>query len=285
MNVDHLSLSTTPVLLLKDNEVVSQGTGFYYVHKFEDSEVLFLVTNHHVLTGSPPTENKPPIGDKIAIQFHKSADESGIIETKWFPLYTKDGHQIWFNCTEAPEADLGVIPIPVNLCRGCKIWGISEDWTKSSLRLRPGTSVTLIGYPYGYYDTKNSLPIWKTGNIASEPHVDFEGKPYFIVDVSAFPGMSGSPVFAISHGAFEMEGGGASIGAGVMRRFLGIYASMQMLEKNMYLEELAHISSYGIKNTESLELGNVWKANLIIQTINEINISKYKKEIIANLDS
>jgi V8-like Glu-specific endopeptidase len=86
------------------------------------------------------------------------------------------------------------------------------------MKIRAGGLVTLIGYPYDYYDKKNSLPVWKTGHIASEPAVDFEGNPLFVVDVSAFPGMSGAPVFAIADGTYEHEDG--MIHAGSVRRLL-----------------------------------------------------------------
>lgn len=60
-DVDHLSLSTTPVVLLKGDQPVSQGTGFYFARTAEHQSVLFLVTNYHVLTGHAPAEMKAPI--------------------------------------------------------------------------------------------------------------------------------------------------------------------------------------------------------------------------------
>lgn len=53
--IEHISLITTPIQLLKGNVVISQGTGFYYL--LEDStkgKIIFLVTNYHVLTGNSP---------------------------------------------------------------------------------------------------------------------------------------------------------------------------------------------------------------------------------------
>ena len=80
-----------------------------------------------------------------------------------------------------------------------------EGHTRTDLKIRPTSGATLLGYPYGFYDKKHLLPIWKTGHIASEPDVDFEGEPTFLVDVSAFPGMSGSPVLAAGSGVYESE--------------------------------------------------------------------------------
>lgn len=50
MTVEHLSMITTPITLLRGDEEVSQGTGFYYgSQRPSDSHIAFLVTNHHVL--------------------------------------------------------------------------------------------------------------------------------------------------------------------------------------------------------------------------------------------
>ena len=144
--------------------------------------------------------------------------------------------------------------------------------------------MTLVGYPYGFYDKKNALPIWKTGSVASEPEVDFEGKPCFLVDVSAFPGMSGSAVFAISpHGVYESKDGGIKMGKN-LKTFLGIYASMEMVCKEKYLEEIIHDAGrVGIVDRESLEIGYVWKANLLLETVTGISIDKYQEEVLKNL--
>ena len=40
------------------------------------------------------------------------------------------------------------------------------------------------------------LPIYKGAQIASEPYVDFQGRPIVVIDATIRPGMSGAPVFA-----------------------------------------------------------------------------------------
>jgi len=280
--VDHISLSTTPVFLYKNEQVVSQGTGFFYARQDTNkSTVLFLVTNYHVLTGFSPAEAKVPIGDNIAFQFHLSDIETGNVKTIRFPLFTKNSKPVWIQSVSFPKADLAIIPIIASLYQECKVSCISSEWGKGNLKIRPTTLVTLVGYPYGYYDRENALPIWKTGSVASEPKVDFEGKPLFLVDVSAFPGMSGSPVFAISYGMYETEKGDTRVGG--IRKFLGVYASMEMRKKEKYLEEIIHEAKIGVIDYESLELGHVWKADLILETVKSINVEKYQEEILKNL--
>lgn len=282
MAIEHLSMITTPVILLKGNKMVSQGTGFYYELKdSSQSTILFLVTNYHVLTGYSPKESKPPKGDNIIFYLHNDIKNPGDVKQIKFPLFTKNGKPIWLSSKEFPQADVAIIPLAASLWDGVKVFVISEDWVKSDIKVRPTSTITLIGYPYGYYDKKNWLPVWKTGSIASEPDVDFEGKPLFLVDISAFPGMSGSPAFAIAYGAYETIAGPTTVGH--VQKFLGIYASMQMLKEEKYLEEIISESKLGFVVSESLELAHIWKASLIIKIIKGIDVKKYESEILKNL--
>ena len=283
MDVEHISLITTKVILLKGDTAISEGTGFYFAlqDSTKSGSILFLVTNYHVLTGSAPREKKPPIGDNIVFYFHKDDKNTGDLKTIRFPLFTKRNDPIWISSKSFPEADVAIIPLLPAIYQDCKPYCITEDWTKAPIKLRPTSTVTLVGYPYGYSDTVNALPIWKTGNIASEPKVDFDGKPLFVVDVSAFPGMSGSPAFAVAYGMYEMEQGGTSVGG--VQKFLGIYASMQVLEEKKYLEELGTGQKPGIVVSESLQLGHVWKAQLIVDMVKAIDVPRYENEILKYL--
>ena len=282
MAIDHISLSTTPVDLYKGNDLVSKGTGFYYVESHDKGQVLFLVTNYHVLTGWPPTKKLPPIGDNVLFQFHTSADDTGKVKSVRCPLFTKSGKPIWITSGTCTEADVALIPLVQQAYQECKVSCISADWAKSQMLLRPTTNVTLVGYPYGFSDATNALPIWKTGTIASEPTVDFEKKPLLLIDVSAFPGMSGSPVFAIASGTYELADGSA-VTVGSVREFLGIYASMQMVGKEKFLEQITHGVQYGIRDAESLQIGNVWKAKLLLETAKSVDLQRYEGEILADL--
>ena len=283
MAIDHISLSTTPVILRNGGAVVSQGTGFFYVRKRENEQVLFLVTNYHVLTGVAPEEEGAPKGDNVEWYFHSDANDSSKVKSVNFPLFTREKEPTWITSTNYENADLAVVPIPAALIEACDIRCISEEWyAESDLMVRPTTSCTLVGYPYGFYDKANFLPVWKTGSIASEPEVGFNGNPYFLLDISAFPGMSGAPAFAIAYGTYESTSGAAKVGGA--RKFLGIYASMQMLNKEMYLEELVNSeSSLGIRDQESLQLGHVWNASLIIDLVNSIDVHRYDSEVLQKL--
>jgi hypothetical protein len=65
------------------------------------------------------------------------------------------------------------------------------------VELRVTQTCFVIGFPLGLVDRTTPvhlLPIYKTAHIASEPHLDFQGRPIVIIDVMTRRGMSGSPV-------------------------------------------------------------------------------------------
>ena len=121
MEVDYMSLSTTPIFLSMGDKLVSQGTGFFYIHQGSSLQILYLITNYHVLTGSSPLESKRPIGDRIAFQFHLSEVETGEIKTVSFPLFTKGGKPVWITSSSCPEADLAIIPLAPSLYQDCEL--------------------------------------------------------------------------------------------------------------------------------------------------------------------
>ena len=137
MKVDHISLTTTPIRLFNGTNLVSQGTGFYYGRKTEEGEFIFLVTNHHVLTGWPPLEKKPPMGDQITFQFHQSEDDTGKVMTVMLPLFTTNCKPVWAGSAVFPEADLAVILVPGVLAQGCVIHGIAADWSSFEDKAAP----------------------------------------------------------------------------------------------------------------------------------------------------
>jgi hypothetical protein len=67
----------------------------------------------------------------------------------------------------------------------------------SELPLYVGQTCYVLGFPEGLIHRpfeKATFPIWKTGNIASEPLFDFDGQPKLLVDATTRRGMSGAMV-------------------------------------------------------------------------------------------
>ena len=259
--VEPLSLMTTPVLLLNGARQVSQGTGFLYATmkpNGRDVDMLFLVTNYHVVTGNEPLSSARAQGDRLQFYLHASRQDPADYFPVNIPLYTKTNDPVWIQSRPFPEADVVLVPVVPALYedRG-QLFTFTEEHTRIDLKVRPTSQATLLGYPYGFFDTRNFLPVWKTGHLATEPSVDFQGEPVFLVDVSAFPGMSGAPVVGVSNGVYESESG--AMLTGVQRRLLGIFSAMRMVRSRSTEAGASQTPSPG----DSLQLGYVWKADLL----------------------
>jgi S1-C subfamily serine protease len=76
--------------------------------------------------------------------------------------------------------------------------------------VNPFGDLAIIGYPLGFYDEANNLPVHRRASSASSYGVEFNGKPYFLVDANLHPGTSGSPVVNTHHTLFRRGGCGES---------------------------------------------------------------------------
>lgn len=272
-NVHGLSLLTTLVNLRKGRKSVSTGTGFFYERKIGDRRVIFLATNYHVITGINPTEKdkKTVLGDEIIVHLR---DKEGKTRLEAIPLFV-DNFQNWLEHPTDEEADIVLIPLPASFMDKVDFSYINNETKIDNLLLHPSSPVVMIGYPHGYRDSVNNLPIWKTGSLASEPEYDFDGKKVIVVDISAFPGMSGSPAFFVSHNGYATKNGNISMGGGMTIHFLGVFASLQMLNSDLYLEQVTSRSDYKVTHSESLQLGHVWKAKLLEEIANSFEEESY----------
>jgi len=260
-DLEPASLMTTPVLLMNVTRAVSQGTGFFFASTTLDGkpDTVFLVTNYHVVTGRPPLTQGPRAGDRIRFILHENPAELTRVRQIELPLYDQRGDPLWVVSEAVPKADVVLVPVPPEAYRDISLLVFTEAHTRGDIRIRPSSGATLLGYPYGFYDESHFLPVWKTGHVASEPSVDFNDLPTFLVDVSAFPGMSGSPVLAVANGIYESEDG--TMRSGRVLKLLGIFSAMPVVreKKPAEVNGLAETQTTEI----NLQLGYVWKAALI----------------------
>lgn len=258
--VDPQSLMTTPVVLMSGARQVGQGTGFFFASTLPDGtpDTVFLVTNHHVVTGISTQVSGVRAGDRIRFMIHDDPNNLESIRVVELQLYDDRGEPTWVQSTQYPEADVVLVPLPPKVYADVRLRVFTEAHTKADLKIRPTSGATLLGYPFGFYDKKHSLPIWKTGHVASEPDVDFEGHPMFLVDVSAFPGMSGSPVLAVATGIYESEE--AVMRTGRVLKLLGIFSAMPVVQERKID---ASTGQSAVSTETPLQLGYVWKASLI----------------------
>ena len=101
--------------------------------------------------------------------------------------------------------------------------------------------ILMIGYPNGLWDSYNNMPIIRRGVTATNLKLDYNNKKEFLIDIAAFPGSSGSPVFIYNRGSYPVNDG---IAIGDRLLLVGVlFAGTQMnIEGNIEIVEVPTIN-------------------------------------------
>ena len=137
-----------------------------------------------------------------------------------------------------------VVAIPLAVPPGVTVFPYEAFDPSPQLLVSPSSDLSIIGFPFGRTGG-GYLGIWVKGFVASEPDLDFESLPRFLVDARTRQGQSGSPVVAYNDGTGVAAFANHSVTMGVGRpvvNLLGVYS--------------------GRINPES-DLGYVWKTQVI----------------------
>jgi len=236
--------SAKPIYLqpLSEGAPIGVATGFI-VSKNGSS---YLVTNWHVVTGRNPTDGLPLFDTwtadprRLRVWFH------GVQLGSWVAhdveLVDDSGRRRWLEHRLGRQVD--VVAIPLLTPPDTRVYDIDLALADFDLMIYPSEAVSIIGFPKGL-TSAGRLPIWKTGHIASDIDIDWEGKPAFLIDATTKGGMSGSPVIAKRVCIYQTSHGNV-IGNAV--RFLGVYSGRQIAESG-------------------IEVGFVWKPKAIFEVL------------------
>jgi len=161
---------------------------------------------------------------------------------KWF-VHPEHGYKV----------DVVVIPYATveGYTGNLRMYPINHCDFVDGYNLAVSDDVFILGYPLnltGNYE----LPIWKRGSVATEPSLDLDALPMFLIDTATRPGMSGSPVI-MQRSGFHMKGKELNTNdlIGTIRTFVGVYSCR-----------------LGTSNQVEAQLGIVWKPNVIEEIIN-----------------
>lgn len=187
--------STIQIRMMNDlKQIIGYATGFLASFcKTKEDFVPALVTNRHVLDKTSfvqlvftrkKEDGNPDVGNKLAV--------------------TLDTAEAIFHPSN--NVDLAILPVAraITLCRSqetpifCPFINTThiptpENWNAFDALER----VVMAGYPEGFGDEVNNLPIFRSGFTATHPGYNFRGKPEFLVDVPCFHGCSGSPIYLL----------------------------------------------------------------------------------------
>ena len=198
---EQITYSTVLIRCYDQNNNRSMGTGFFVdlmPKNDDDHHAPFLITNDHVVTNGVRTE----------IEICKSDKNGDPIDTQTVTL--QFGNHLWFHHPD-PLVDLCCAPVKLIIDENhleenlfYRYLQLEYIATESILNnLFAIEEVIMVGYPRGISDEYNHKPIVRRGITASHPKKDFQGKKETLLDITVFPGSSGSPVFICNHGVYS----------------------------------------------------------------------------------
>lgn len=173
------------------------ATGFFMkLTLFDnDSSSLCLVTNAHVVRNQR----------KIKFVLHQKNKNGKRSKTKFHPIEV----YIYSNTIIDNKNDIAIVNITEDIFEIEKTiknklfyYAVDENdiiKKESLLHHFIGEDVLMVGCPNNNWDTVNHLPFALKGSIASMPYLNFDGDSKFIVNITAFNGSSGSPIFLYNH--------------------------------------------------------------------------------------
>lgn len=248
LTTHHIHMCFTPTDL-----VISSGTGFIY----SKNNDFYLITNWHNVTGKNPLTSKclsqtGAIPDIISTMF-RCKDQPDKCQRLQINLYEDDTMQtpIWLeHPTYKQKVDVVAIKLKEEIIKDYDLFPINQiDFQKEKEEVSDEAFV--VGYPFKDV-TYLQMPIWKKASIASEPDINIDDLPKFLVDTATRSGLSGSPVIMQRIGihGFMNSGPTADSLIGRIRKFSGVYSG--------------RIGDDEFK----AQLGTVWKARVIDEIIN-----------------
>ena len=237
--VDPLSGRSLSLITGVGDAAIATATGFIVQYQNQN----FLITNWHVVSGKDPSTGniEDPLGripTVIAIWYHGKT--LGTWVRKIESLYSSEGKPKWIEHPLGRKVDVVALLLP-SLHEDVQIYPFDLGLANTDMVPMVAMPVSIIGFPLGL-SGPGKFPIWKTGHIATDPDLDYDNLPVFLIDATTRPGMSGSPVVLRLTGGYETKSGGSMIAtSGIATLFLGVYSAQQ---------------------TDS-EIGKVWKPEVI----------------------
>lgn len=243
--------STVRITSIFNNNMIGTGTGFFFIFTINNNEVPVIVTNKHVVKNS------------IKGNFRLSlADTNGNwIKNSYIDINCEGFEEMWIMHPEE-NIDLCIMPIASLLQKaqemGKKLYFKALDKTiipsfQQIEKLTAIEDILMIGYPNGLWDSYNNMPIIRRGVTATNVKLDYNNKKEFLIDIAAFPGSSGSPIFIYNQGSYPVEEG---IVVGSRLILLGVlYAGTQMnIQGNV---EIVEVPTVNIPITKSKIPNNI----------------------------
>ena len=219
----------------------------------------FLITNWHNVTGCNPVTEAPMsnfIPTHFSCEFRSQQIDgggSGVLSQE-ISIFDDEDNPIWIEHPSGRLVDVVAIPLACELPDGYQLDVINERDFEKTWQPRIGDDGFIVGYPEGI-SGPNSTPIWKRGSVATEPSLNYQEQPVFLMDTIGNKGLSGSPVIGRGSGVYKKDQNGGALALtdiiGTWENFIGIYAG--------------RVAEQGIGS----QLGRVWKESVIEEILSQ----------------
>lgn len=186
--IESILFSVTRVLTFEGRNGLTNASGFLFARDGQ----LFLVTSRHVLHDKS-SKHYP---DRIEIELHTDPDNQAATTGFSMPLY-RNGNGLWRQGTDsAGEVDVAVLKIDqAALPAGVVIQPLTPSHLLGEFdQVEIGSPLLIVGFPLGFHDTINHMPVARQAIIASSFGLRFQGLGYFLTDARTHRGTSGAPV-------------------------------------------------------------------------------------------
>lgn len=245
MTISDINFTTTKIKILKSGEALWTASGFFFRH----NNIKYLATNRHVIID----EEEKHFPDALQIRLHTDRNELTKNEELEIPLY-KGSKRLWLQHPEYSRNRCDAILIPLDKTSLKKEGLIKFNSTSitfigseiiNTKDVNSFVNVVVVGYPLGFCDEINNLPVYRKAMISSCYGVNFKGAPYFLIDANLHEGTSGSPVVNSPHTLFK--DGKKKEGF----TFFGIHSAEHIVDK------------------DPLGLNVVWYGHLLVEIANQ----------------
>lgn len=204
-----------------DGNALASATGFVAI----SSRGATLVTARHNLTGRndktgrllSPTGAEP---DEVVVTCLE-ASQGGRFHSVHAPLIGSTG-RLWVEHPFLGEAaDLAALPL--SNVGHARFFPYDLLEPEPAMLYGPAEPVSVVGFPFDI-SVAGSVAVWVTGFVASDPDIDVDGLPTFLIDCRSRPGQSGSPVITHKSGAIAYQDGSIAMNFETDTNFLGLYS-------------------------------------------------------------
>jgi hypothetical protein len=207
---EKLMFATARIVGAKTDGTLSTGTGFFFGFPNKEGSGRILVTNKHVVHGVPVPQVLVHASPKQAtMPKNPSHNLSVNVPAKYWVSHPNPKIDLCAAPFGDPDNAENLVPFVADLT--ADIVPTAENLAS----LSAVEDVLMFGYPNGLWDSVNNFPLARRGITASHPALDFEvdGVATTALDIAAFPGSSGSPVFIYNSGTAPDKQGNVTIGS------------------------------------------------------------------------